>query len=66
MTGPAELKLHSGPAVGQRCRVTAGPFAGIEGIVSRHGGATQIILEVSVLAQGAALEIDADLVEPIE
>jgi transcriptional antiterminator RfaH len=49
---------------GQRYRVTSGPFCGIEGVVVRRSDSTRIVLEVSMLGQGAAMEIDADLLEP--
>lgn len=58
------LDLYPFAAVGNRCRVTAGPFEGYEGtVVSRHGRA-RLVLHVSILGQGASVEIDADLLEP--
>jgi hypothetical protein len=53
--------------VGQRCRVTAGPFEGIVGTVIRRDGVAnpRLVLQVSLLGQGAAMEIDADLLEPL-
>ncbi len=52
--------------VGRRCRVWSGPFLGIEGVVARRLGVDRLILQVSMLGQGAALEIDLDLLEPID
>ncbi len=51
---------------GTRCRVSAGPFRDMEGVVIEHKGATRLVLGVSMLGQGAALEIDQDLLEPLE
>jgi len=48
---------------GRRCRITAGPFAGIEGIVSRRKGTTHVVLSVESLGRAVALEVDAALVE---
>jgi len=62
----AELDPFAGLAAGRRCRVTAGPFQGIEGVVIRRDGQTRIVLEISTLGLGASLEIEADLLEPID
>ena len=51
---------------GDRCRVIAGPLMGCEGIVLRKHNLTRILLQVEMLGQGAAVEIDADLLEPVE
>jgi transcription antitermination factor NusG len=59
-----QLDLYPFVAVGQRCRVVKGPLRGIEGIVVHKGNALHIVLQVSMLGQGASLEITADLVEP--
>jgi transcription antitermination factor NusG len=60
------LDPHPGFATGQRCRVSAGPFQGFEGIVVRRSQTARLVLQVSMLGQGAAMEIESDLVEPIE
>jgi transcription antitermination factor NusG len=53
-------------AVGRRCRVAAGPLRGVEGVVVRREGTDRLVLEVAMLGQGAAMEIDAELLEPAE
>ncbi len=53
-------------AVGRRCRITAGVLRGLEGIVVRRNKLTRIVLQVSILGQGAAMEIDADLLEVLD
>ena len=60
-----ELDLFTTPAVGQRCRVMAGPLQGLEGVVIRHGGTTRLVLEVGILGQGAAVEIAAECLEQV-
>ena len=53
--------------VGTRTRIISGPMMGTEGVViERKDGKARIVLEVTILSQGAALEIDSDLLEPIE
>jgi transcription antitermination factor NusG len=66
LQGKAVLTPHPTRVVGSRCRVTAGPFEGLEGVVVRVDDMTRLVLQVGILGQGAAMEIDADLVEPLE
>jgi transcriptional antiterminator RfaH len=61
----ADLGHHAFAVAGARCRVTKGPFEGIEGIVSRRLGSGRLALQVRTLGQAAVLEIDADLLEPV-
>ena len=63
----AVLDLFPFAAVGRRCRVRGGPFEGAEGtVISRDQNKARFVLQVSILGQGAALEIDGDLLEPAE
>lgn len=62
----AELELHPMPAVGRRCRIRAGPFKDFEGIVIRHKKKARLVLQISILGQGALLDIETDLLEPID
>lgn len=59
------LGVHIGPVVGQRCRVISGPLEGVEGTVIERGRMARTVLEVSILGQGAVVEIEADLLEPV-
>ena len=52
--------------VGTHCRIISGPMMGIEGVVIKRDNAkARMILEVTILGQGALIEIDADLLESI-
>lgn len=51
---------------GNRCRVIAGPLMGYEGIVEQKKNLTRILLQVDILGQSAAVEIDTDMLEPID
>ena len=53
-------------AVGRRCRITSGPLEGMEGTVIRRDGVTRMVLQVSILGQGAAVEIEPDLLEEVD
>jgi transcription antitermination factor NusG len=62
----ARLEPSGRLAPGRRCRVTAGPFRGVEGTVIRGNGRTSIVLEISALGVGASLDVEPDFLEPIE
>ncbi|HUW83335.1 MAG TPA: transcription termination/antitermination NusG family protein [Phycisphaerae bacterium] len=47
-----------------RCRVRCGALAGLEGVVSVRRSVTRLVLQVEMLGQAAALEIEASLLEP--
>ncbi|OHB60359.1 MAG: hypothetical protein A2167_00380 [Planctomycetes bacterium RBG_13_46_10] len=52
--------------IGRRCRIISGPMMGIEGVViKRKDAKARMVLEVTILGQGAVVEIDSDLLEPI-
>jgi transcription antitermination factor NusG len=66
LANKAVLDPYPFAAVGRRCRVSAGPFQGMEGILVQRRGPTRLVLQVKMLGQGAAMEIEADLLEPVD
>ncbi len=50
---------------GQRCRVTGGPLAGLEGVVLRRRDGYRIYVGVEVLGQSAEVEIEPSLLAPV-
>jgi transcription antitermination factor NusG len=50
---------------GERVRVKAGPFRNNEGVVIRRNGKTRLLVAINYLQQGASLEIDDCLLEPL-
>jgi len=56
---------HKALKKGVWCRIRSGPLAGLEGKVESRKSCARFIVQVSILGQGAAVEIDADLLEPI-
>ncbi len=58
--------LYPGLKRGQRCRVIAGPLAGLEGVVLRSRDWCRVYVGVEVLGQSAELEIDPALLETTE
>lgn len=57
---------HEYIKIGQKCRVTAGPLTGTEGIVVQTPKETRLILQVDMLGQAASVEIDLDMVEKLD
>jgi transcription antitermination factor NusG len=51
---------------GQKCRVMAGPLLGLQGIVVKAKGATRLVLQVDMLGQAASVEIDIEMIEPVD
>jgi len=53
-------------AVGTRCRVNKGPLMGTEGVVIKKDKLkARMVLEVTMLGQGAVVEVDSDLLEVV-
>ena len=53
--------------VGGRCRIISGLMMGTEGVViERKDGKARMVLEITILGQGALIEIDSDLLEPLD
>ena len=62
----AVLDIYPHLPIGNRCRITSGPMMGTEGVVvERKDAKARMVLEITILGQGAVMEIDADLLEPI-
>jgi len=66
IAGRVRLDPYPFAVQGQRCRVSAGPLQGLEGIVVRRAGTSVLVLQVNMIAQAATLQIDADLLSPID
>ncbi|MCI0459248.1 MAG: hypothetical protein L0Z62_20030 [Gemmataceae bacterium] len=61
-TSPApEDNLQPGTPV----EIVAGPLAGMEGKVLRHGSGWRFLIEVRFLHQGVSVEIDREMVRPL-
>ncbi|MBN1182658.1 MAG: UpxY family transcription antiterminator [Bacteroidales bacterium] len=53
-------------SIGTHCRITSGPMMGIEGkVVEKYDLKARMVLEVTILGQGALVEVDSDLLETI-
>ncbi|MBN1765522.1 MAG: hypothetical protein JW860_09720 [Sedimentisphaerales bacterium] len=64
--GGMPIDTHPYLKAGKRCRVIGGALMGCEGMIEQKKNMTRIVLQVDMLGQSAAVEIDADLLEPID
>jgi hypothetical protein len=62
----APLEFYPFAAIGRRCRITRGPLRGLEGTVVQAMGVTRLVLQVSILGQGASVETSVDALETAE
>jgi hypothetical protein len=61
-----EMDLYPFAAVGKRCRVAKGALRGTEGTVISKDGITRLVLAITILGQGASLEIAPEFLEPMD
>jgi transcription antitermination factor NusG len=59
------LTIEGRLAPGRRVRVRRGPFEGIEGTVVKRRSGMRLVVHVDFLQQGASVEIEDYMVEPI-
>jgi len=59
--GPLSREFH--PRPGTRVRMIRGPLKGVEGTVTRSGKSLRFVVQVQFLQSGAAVEVDASMVE---
>ena len=62
----AVLKPHKYIKAGQLCRVIGGPLSDLQGVFVRTHGNTRLVLKVDMLGQAASVEVEADMIEPVE
>jgi len=62
----APLDPYPSLAVGTLVEVRSGPFKGVRGIVEDRIRPERLLLQIQALGQGASLEIDGALLEPVE
>lgn len=61
----ASLTIESRLTAGVRVRVRFGPLQGLEGTALTRRGKTRVLVSVDFLQQGASIEFDDYLLEPI-
>lgn len=63
----SSLGVRLAPAIGEgmRVRIKSGPLQGVEGWVEKRYGMTTVLLRLDFISQAAAVQMDADLLDPI-
>ena len=56
---------HPYLSIGQKVRIKSGPLADLTGFLVRQTGGFRVVLSIALIQQSAAVEVDADDVEPI-
>jgi transcription antitermination factor NusG len=64
LTSGLDVGPHAALRKGSACRICRGPLAGLEGRVERRRGRARFVVNVSILGQGAMVELDAECLEP--
>lgn len=64
----AEVPIDPFPGLrpGIRCRVRSGPLLGIEGVILKKKNVTRLLLKIEILGQAASVEIDSELLDPLD
>jgi transcription antitermination factor NusG len=60
-----KFEPHPYLAVGQKVRIKSGPLADLTGFLVRQSGGLRVVLSVELIRQAAAVEVNADDVEPV-
>ena len=60
------LQPHKYIKAGEKYRVIAGPLMGAEGIVAKTTKETRLVLQVDMLGQATSVQINTDMIEPVE
>jgi transcription antitermination factor NusG len=60
------IEPHPYLKVGERVRITSGPMTGIEGILSRKKNTLRFVLNLDVIMQSVAVEVDANDIEIVD
>lgn len=51
---------------GRRVRILDGSFQGVEGVVQSVRGETRVVLNIDMIGQGVAVEVEMDYLEPLD
>jgi transcription antitermination factor NusG len=59
------LQPHPYLSVGERARIMAGPFSGLEGVLVRKTNGLRFVISLDQIAQSFSVEVDAREVQPV-
>jgi len=60
-----KFEPYRGLAIGQKVRINAGALQGLEGTLLRNAKGLRVVITVDLIQQSVAVELDADVVEPL-
>jgi transcription antitermination factor NusG len=61
-----KIEPHPYLVAGEKVRVTAGPMAGLEGVLVRRKNTFRVVVTLSVITQSAAVELEITDIEPVK
>src|SRR6266567_4226326 len=61
----ARAEPHPFLTAGRRVRLTAGPFAGLEGILKRKKGNLRVVVSLELIQRSVVVDVDAADVRPL-
>jgi transcription termination/antitermination protein NusG len=64
LDGGVNIAPHPYLTVGRRVRITAGPFAGREGILMRRKGTVRVVLSIDLIQRSVLADLEAHFLEP--
>lgn len=64
--GGVALEPYRYLSVGRRCRVTAGPLLGVEGLIESLPKPDKVVLQIHALGQAVSASVDPSLVEILD
>ncbi len=56
---------HSGPVVGQRVKIIAGPLSGMQGVLARLQNGTRVVICLDSISRSFLVEVDLGSIEPL-
>lgn len=65
VTSTLPVDPHPALVPGMAVEVRRGPLEGVRGVLLRKGRKARLVIAVSILRQGASVQIDADDVVPV-
>jgi transcription antitermination factor NusG len=66
LRSPAGFDPYPFLHAGTRCAIRSGPLQGIHGVVVQRDGITRLVLQVELLGQAIATQVDPDIVEALD
>lgn len=63
---PQRVKREPNLATGKRVRVVAGPFTGVEGVITKVRGNARLVINLDAIAQAISVDVEPGFVKTVE